>query len=161
VASPKEKTQSNNQEIAMRILASLLLLSATLTIHAQTPQGPDRQHGTQAMPIGIHYGDSQLRVVPPFVARPRGETLHFALRPDRKATDPVNVNYENVRVSIYAKRQNEARWLAASGIYRDIQGNPRMLTVPIPADAALQVHEYIIYVEKVGTLDPRVEVEPN
>jgi hypothetical protein len=105
--------------------------------------------------VMIQYGDSELRILPPVVKVPQGGTLEFHLHPDKKMSDPVD--YEQSLVAIDAKDKTVAPWLQAAGTYS--QGN--VLSVTVPAGQATGYYQYAVDVQDLGTLDPRVEVEPN
>lgn len=110
------------------------------------PQGP---------PVNVHYGDSQLKVTPPIFKVKKQNKIKFQLIPDKKPSDPAGVNYSTVTVTIEAKNPTAHPWLKASGNDED-DGD---LVVCVPGNAQNGVVEYLVRVDEVGTLDPRVEIE--
>jgi len=137
----------------------LLFLSAPLLLAAcqMSPPAPanncTNQHGAQ--PINIHYGDSQLKVTPPLYKVHKNKFLKFKLIADNVA-GPGGLDYGAVTVTVRSKDSKTNQWINTSGS----ENKGAVLTVCMPADQPLGVVEYLVDVDKVGTLDPRAEVIP-
>jgi hypothetical protein len=107
--------------------------------------------------VKIKYGDSELSVDVKEQKVKRSEYLAFDLRPDSH-TGPNNLDYKTVLVTI-AGKDSKSSWIAASGTY-DGSGSDHLLLVCVPSEQAYDTYEYYVTVAEVGTLDPRVVVEP-
>jgi hypothetical protein len=107
--------------------------------------------------VKIKYGDSDLSVDVKEQKVKRDEFLAFDLNPDSHK-GPDDLDYKTVMVTIEGKDSNSS-WIAASGTYNG-SGADHLLLVCVPSDQADGTYEYFVTVSEVGTLDPRVVVEP-
>ena len=104
----------------------------------------------------VFYGDSELRTTPISKIKANSE-FRFKLKPDKKKTDPKNVDYNTVDVTIKVKLGGTATWIDAKG--SAAKATNSTLIVCVPKDAKVKdVYEFFINVDKVGKLDPRAEV---
>jgi hypothetical protein len=138
---------------------SLALLSI-LTLAGCAPEGkfiaddvPNSCGSTGYTFVVVHYGDSQLVVLP--IAKVReGRELQYRLLPDRRPTDPTD--YETSLVTITGVTPPDGSWMDAHGTYDDTHG---VMTVCVPDEPGADVYTYKVDVDGVGELDPRAEVE--
>jgi hypothetical protein len=103
--------------------------------------------------VKVHYGDSSLKVMPKISVK-KGSGIEFRLKPSKKKSDLVD--YETVEVTIKGKATRDGKndWITAAGTAKDNGA----LTLCASADVG--DYEYLVEVEGVGTLDPRVKVDP-
>ena len=138
------------------ILIALPLLMAC----AYAPMNESACSASTGNPIKIHYGDSQIKVTPPKYNVKKGEKLNFKLLAD-PGKGPDGLDYKTVTVSIVAKDTKNKNWLNLSG--KDDGPANNVLTACMPESQPTgpdKVISYMVKVEKVGELDPRVEVTP-
>jgi hypothetical protein len=105
--------------------------------------------------VKVKYGDSYLEVDAKIDAKP-DEALVFQLMP-RTTKGPNGLDYDTVQVTIKGKSGGkDASWIDVSGTAAEAQGKQLIECVP---DAQSEgTYYYLVTVEKVGALDPRVEV---
>ena len=104
--------------------------------------------------VTIIYGDSHLQADAKVNVKPDGE-LVFRLKP-QSTKGPNGLDYATVQVSIKGKSgENGADWIDVSGAAGTSNDK---LTECVPAGQSEGTYYYLVTVEKVGTLDPRVEV---
>ncbi len=107
-------------------------------------------------PVNVFYGDSQLRVEPPFVSVKKHTSIEFKLNPVKSpGNDPAGVDYDEIIVTIMGKN-TEGNWLNVSGKGK---GAKFVVDAPDPGATAC-TYEYTVTVQGVGQLDPRAEVIP-
>jgi hypothetical protein len=103
----------------------------------------------------VRYGDAHLQVDALKKVRP-GCPLVFKLQPD-STRGPNGLNYDDVKVTIKGKNVDGAHWIDFSGTAAGTTGQKYVATSR--PDQAEGTYFYLVTVEKVGTLDPRVIVE--
>lgn len=87
----------------------------------------------------------------------RGYGLVFRLKPKNSGGTPVN--FEDATVTIVGKPDTKNSWFTEiSGSVTD-DGDLLGICVPSYLDTNIE-YEYMIHVAGLGTLDPRVEVQP-
>jgi hypothetical protein len=106
-------------------------------------------HGIDAH---IWYGDSHLKVSHKTTVK-QEEAVLFKLHPDPNSDE--NVDYDEVTVHIVGKKPKDD-WLNTSFKASDTE---KKRTVCVLMQEVGE-YEYFVKVEKVGTIDPRVKVEP-
>lgn len=111
--------------------------SESRSISAQCPGG--------SAFVNVDYGDSYLKVNA-VANTQRGGALEFRLR--------GLPGYEDHLVTISGKAAKDA-WISASGSEND---RDNKLIVCVPPDLEPDSYYYLVRVEDVGTLDPRVDV---
>jgi hypothetical protein len=121
-----------------------------------SPLPPEQQK------VQIRYGDSHISVND--IARvkkvKRNQYLVFKLFPDQgNGPPPENVNFKRANVAIVPEDAAQS-WLAKSGNWEDDNKELR-ICVPKNVDNQNKTYKYIIEIEDVGELDPRVIVEPS
>jgi hypothetical protein len=108
--------------------------------------------------VNVRYGDSQLKVKSKIKVQ-KGSGIEFRLKPDKKQSDPVD--YENVKVTISGKTKDENGNPITKNNWINVAGNAKDDgTLAVCADVDIGDYEYLVEVEGVGTLDPRVNVHP-
>lgn len=136
----------------------LLMVSAALVLTACNPPPPESNNECSnqagAQPVNIQYGDSQIKVVPPLYEVKKNKNLKFRLMADN-VNGPGGLDYATVNVTIKSKGPGN-QWLDISGTEEGT--NP--LIVCMPADQPLGEISYLVEVDQVGVLDPRVRVIP-
>jgi len=103
--------------------------------------------------IKIGYGDSYLEATPKSNIKRMGEIV-YKLEP--KKNQPSGIDYTGMVVTIKGKRDPEDQWLnkvAAAGT-----GNNKIY-ICVPVNQPHGEYGFNVTVEKVGTIDPRVEVK--
>lgn len=136
--------------IAITTLLAAGCLSACSIVETKCTDDSPRKDVT------ITYGDSHLSVDSKEKGVDRDDYLVFKLKPDPgKGPPPRTVDFSKVDVSI-AGKDAAARWVSAAGSDASSGGQ---LVVCVPTKQALGTYEYLIKVDKVGSLDPRVIVE--
>lgn len=106
--------------------------------------------------VRVRYGDSYMEVDALKRVRP-GCPLVFQLQP-KSVRGPNGLDYDNVTVTIKGKAGADgAHWVAFSGTAAGTLNGK--FSRASPADQEEGTYFYLVTVEKVGTLDPRVEVE--
>lgn len=111
--------------------------SESRSISAQCPDG--------SAFVNVDYGDSFLKVNA-IANTKRGGALEFRLN--------ARPGYEDHLVTISGKAAKDA-WISASG---NENGRDDKLIVCVPPDLEPDSYYYLVRVEEVGTLDPRVDV---
>lgn len=106
--------------------------------------------------VTIKYGDGELSVDIKEKKVNRDDFLVFKLKPDNQL-GPNNLDYKTVTVTVAGKNV-ASDWIAESG---SDAGSGGELLVCVPTDQAYGTYEYLIQVDQVGTLDPRVVVDPS
>jgi hypothetical protein len=104
--------------------------------------------------VTIIYGDSHLEADAKVHVKPDGQ-LVFRLKP-KSTKGPNGLDYNTVRVTIKGKSDTPAAgWIDEFGTAESSGGK---LTECVPAGQAEGTYYYLVTVDKLGTLDPRVEV---
>jgi len=139
--------------ISISLLAAVGLSGcAGMKPHAESVECDE---GSPKKDVTIKYGDSNLSADAKKNVK-RDEYLVFKLSPD-SSRGPNNLDYKTVKVTVKGK-DAASKWIAASGTDNDSDGE---LVVCVPNDVATnKTYFYEITVDDVGTLDPRVIVEP-
>ncbi|MBT8047937.1 MAG: hypothetical protein HKN57_01055 [Xanthomonadales bacterium] len=106
-----------------------------------------------SQPVNIHYGDSQIKVTPALYTIKTNKNLKFRLIADN-VNGPGNLDYATVLVTIEGK-DGLNQWINTSG--KENGTNP--LVVCVPDFQQDRVVSYLVKVEEVGVLDPRVDVK--
>jgi len=135
--------------LAVACLSSCAMYPASEDISACTDSSPKKN-------VKIEYGDSHLSVDVKEQKIKRDEYLAFDLKPN-SSKGPNNLDYKTVMVTIKGKDE-ASDWISASG---SADGSDGPLLVCVPTGQAPGTYYYLIEVEKVGTLDPRVAVQPS
>jgi hypothetical protein len=151
-----------NRKSALSIFISLL---AAVCLSACTGMGMETAdlRCNDASPnrdVTISYGDSELTIKDKDQrAKPvkRDDYLVFKLDPD-KTKGPNDLNYETVTVTVKGK-DSDSSWIYKSGKYVDSAKHELVICVPNDVTTD-KTYFYEITVDEVGTLDPRVIVEP-
>ena len=133
------------------ILSIPLLLTACVIPESYDQTGCTDEPGP-ARPVNIMYGDSKITVKPPLKTINMKKNLKFRLSAD-PAKGPGNLDYATVKVTIKSKDSNN-HWINTSGTADGT--NP--LVVCVPDFQADRIVTYLVEVEDVGVLDPRVDV---
>jgi hypothetical protein len=106
--------------------------------------------------VQVRYGDSSIEVNALKKVKP-GCRLVFQLLPD-SARGPDGLDYDNVKVTIKGKEGADgAHWINFSETAANT--SKRKYSATTPPDQEEGIYYYLVEVEKVGTLDPRVDVE--
>jgi hypothetical protein len=103
--------------------------------------------------VNVHYGDSELKVKPKIDVK-KGSGIEFRLKPRKQKSD--RVDYENATVTVKGKASEDGKndWI-------DVQGTAsKDGALAVCANVDTGGYEYLVHVEGVGTLDPRVHVDP-
>ena len=137
------------------ILLSTILVSGCAGVGAAIEcTGPD------APPVTIHYGDSELWVNPTRAVVKRGGNFVFILNAKEKpVTDPPDVHYKDVKVTVKGKTQADAWSEERSGTWNP-PASDHKLRICVPPMQDTVEYEYVVTVDTVGYLDPRVKVNP-
>ncbi len=106
-------------------------------------------HGIDAQ---IWYGDSHLKVKHKTNVK-QDEAILFKLHPDQNSDE--NIDYKEVTVRIIGKEAKDS-WLNTSFKASD-KKKERTVCVKMTKPGE---YEYLVKVDKVGTIDPRITVEP-
>ena len=109
--------------------------------------------GPRSNAVTIHYGDSELTVTPKVANVRRNGDFVLKLQPRKRNNDPAGVDYNAVNVTVVGKTANDRVWIPSK-----TASSNQDIVYPVPAQQAVKVYEYKVTVEKVGTLDPRVNV---
>ena len=137
----------------LMLLGTILLAGcAQMGLQEETCTGPD------AIPVIIHYGDSQVRASPPRRNVNRGDHFVFTLNAINSGNpaDPDYINYRDVTVTV--KGKTGAGWIKErSGTWNSTAPNHKF-RICVPAMQALGKYYYEVTVTGVGNLDPRVDV---
>jgi len=133
------------------MLSIPLLLSACVSPPMYDQTVCSDQPGSQ--PINIHYGDSQIKVTPPLYTINTKKKLKFRLIADN-VKGPDKLDYATVKVTIKSKDSSN-NWINTSGT----ENGTNPLVVCVPDFQANRTVTYLVEVDKVGVLDPRVDVE--
>ena len=132
----------------------MLLASFSMVACATTPrEGCDGARSpSQAT---VHYGDSTLRVTPPVLNVNKTADFTIRLAPSR-VNGPNGIDYGTVKVTVVGKPEAEFGvnndWI----IEQSATGHGSELYWCAPED--VDEYYYKVTVEKVGVLDPRVNV---
>ena len=106
--------------------------------------------------VRVRYGDSYIEVDALKTVRP-GCPLVFKLQP-KSVRGPNGLDYDNVTVTIAGKAGADgADWISFSDTAANTPN--QKFTAASPPDQAEGTYFYLVTVDEVGTLDPRVEVE--
>lgn len=106
--------------------------------------------------VKITYGDSHLSVDDKQKPVKHDDWLVFDLKPDMQiGQGPRNVDFKKVMVRVFGKSP-DSYWIAAMGTY---DGTGGRLEVCVPSNLPYRIYEYMIEIDEVGKLDPRVIVE--
>ena len=149
------KTNATLQSFAS-LLALCCLTACAVT--SQVSSGPKLFYATDCdtssvkKNVTINYGDGHLSVDVKEQKVKRTEYLAFKLKPD-SSKGPGNLDYKTVIVTISGK-DSAAQWIVASGKAEEDD----LLEVCVPTDVAYGIYEYVVQVNSVGLLDPRVDV---
>ena len=143
------------------ILATLLLVSACAFNgrHSSFAKSSGKCEGSKgATTTNVFYGDGQLRITPISKIKANSE-FRFKLKPDKKKTDPDNVDYNTVNVEIKFKpdESESAKFIDINGSSANATNSTLIVCVPKKAKHG-DVYNFFIDVAKVGKLDPRAEV---
>ena len=141
------------RKLILLIPATMLLISCAHEGQFITSNNPNRCNGSGHTDVTIHYGDSKLYVTPPEAGVRRNGEIRFRL--SLPSNEPII--YRDSLVEIIGK--NGVTWINTSGKYSDFSRPPAVLVVCVPANQALGIYDYIVEIEKIGTLDPRADVE--
>ena len=136
----------------------ILGAAACLSACASLMKGPTASVCTSSSPkkdVTITYGDSNLSVDAKEKKVHRDDYLVFKLKPD-STKGPDGLDYKTVTVTVSGKN-SASQWISASG---SDDGSGGELIVCVPTGQAYDTYEYLVQVNEVGTLDPRVIVEP-
>ena len=132
------------------ILSIPLLLTACVTTDSYDQTVCTDARGSQ--PVNIHYGDSQIKVTPPLYTINTKKNRKFRLIADN-VKGPGNLDYAKVKVTIKSKDSSN-NWINTSGT----ENGTNPLVVCVPDFQADRIVTYLVEVEDVGVLDPRVDV---
>jgi hypothetical protein len=106
--------------------------------------------------VKITYGDSHLSVDTKQKPVKHDDWLVFDLKPDMQiGPPPREVDFKRVMVKVFGKGP-ESYWIAASGTF---DGTGGQLKVCVPSSTEYRIYEYVVEIDEVGKLDPRVIVE--
>ena len=106
--------------------------------------------------VRVRYGDSYIEVDALKKVRP-GCPLVFKLQP-KSVRGPNGLDYADVTVTIEGKAGPDgADWISFSDTASNTPN--QKFTAASPPDQAEGVYFYLVTVDEVGALDPRVEVE--
>ena len=146
-----------NKRIA---LSAFVILGAAACLSACAPMKPRLgatacSDGSPKKDVTISYGDSKLEVDVKEKKVKRDDYLVFKLKPD-STKGPDGLDYKTVTVTVSGKN-SASQWISASG--SDV-GSGGEFIVCVPTGQAYDTYEYLVQVNEVGTLDPRVIVEP-
>jgi hypothetical protein len=138
----------------------LMLLTTILVFGCATTDTPIECTGPDAPPVTIHYGDSELWVKPTRADVKRGGNFVFILNAlENPVTDPPDVHYKDVKVTVKGKTKADAWIVETSGTWNP-PASGHKLRICVPPDQATVEYEYTVTVVEVGYLDPRVKVSP-
>lgn len=133
----------------------MLLMPLSLAACATTPLG-DCEGPASAMHVTVSYGDSRLSANPPVVNVKRKGDFVVRLAPSRSA-GPHGIDYSTVNVTIVgqtmAKSGTDNSWITSKT--GDASDDPFVWCAPDEEE----VYYYQVTVDKVGSLDPRVDVD--
>lgn len=136
----------------------LMVLSTMLMSGCATTDAPLECTGPDAPQVTIRYGDSQLSVNPTRAVVKRNGNFVFHLVPvNLPATDPPNANYRDVDVTVEGKTADDAWIKETNGTWTSTFPD-RKLRICVPPMQDTVEYEYIVTVDTVGNLDPRVKV---
>ena len=136
----------------------LMVLTTMLMSGCATTDTPLECTGPDAPQVTIRYGDSQLSVNPTRAVVRRNGNFVFHLVPvNLPATDPPDVNYRDVKVTVKGKTSADAWIEERSGSWNSTAPD-RKLRFCVPPTQATVEYEYTVEVDTVGYLDPRVKV---
>lgn len=139
-----------------------LYITSALAVAAWLPGCASQQIATnctagqpaEKRDVTIIYGDSQLQADAKVNVKPDGQ-LVFRLKP-KSDKGPNGLDYATVRVTIKGKSgENGADWIDVAGTAVSSNGK---LTQCVPAGQPEGTYYYLVTVDQVGVLDPRVEV---
>ena len=136
----------------------LLLLTPLLLAACAAPQPMNVCSQPAGQPVNVKYGDSYITVTPPLQVLKKDKYLKFKLMGDNQP-GPDGLDYGKVKVTIVAKDATNKLWLNKSGTE---DGAPNgILEACMPANQPVnETFEYLVKIEEVGQLDPRVRVIP-
>ena len=105
----------------------------------------------------LHYGNAEIRVT----ARAKvaaGEIFAIRLKPDQTKYDPKDIDFKAQKVTITPKT-GSGTWLAASKSYNETDAPHHELIMCAPkTETSGTEHFYNIVIDKVGSIDPRVDI---
>ena len=108
--------------------------------------------GQGSPPVKVMYGDSQLRVNPPIAHVHRGGDFVLDLQPVGPGAD----SYKSVDVTVVGKTADD-NWITPKTESYNSAANNRIIYCVPPMQDTVE-YEYIVTVDTVGNLDPRVKV---
>ncbi|MGK2925941.1 MAG: hypothetical protein ACSLE2_09980 [Lysobacterales bacterium] len=142
-----------------RVIYPLLTLAAAALLPACAVQPQTNGHHrcpTFAPNVWVSYGDSYIKVNARKKVKP-GCPLVFRLDPDG-AGGPNGLDYDNVTVTIKGKEgEDGAHWVAFSNTAAKTED--KRFSASSPVDQKEGTYFYLVAVEKLGELDPRIDVE--
>lgn len=106
--------------------------------------------------VNIKYGDSTIDVNPKAFGK-KNKELQFKLIVSNKNTDTID--YRDVLVTVTGK-DAASSWISGSSTYNKADNGGVFFGGCLP-DGAVDgtVYKYMVHVDKVGAIDPRVEVK--
>jgi hypothetical protein len=132
----------------------MLVVSFSLVACATTPRdGCDGAKSPRS--ATIHYGDSELRVTPKILNVRRTSDFTIKLNPSNTA-GPNGLDYNTVTVSVEGKPEAEFGVDNSWIVLKSASGQNGEMYWCAPDD--VKMYYYKVTVEKVGVLDPRVNV---
>jgi hypothetical protein len=136
----------------MKKLISVLMATVLLSGCEKLPTTDDECEDAHGIDVHIWYGDSHLKVSNKTTVK-QEEALLFKLHPDQNSDN--NVDYDKVSIKVAGKEAKD-KWIKATFTAED-GDNKRTVCVKTQKTGE---YEFLVDVEKVGQIDPRVTVEP-